>query len=746
MPNKIDRMTKLLSPTLLSLVLLVCMVGITRIEPLFLETVQNKTFDIFQNLHPRDYQETAVRILDIDDESLSRLGQWPWPRTLLAQVVTKLTEMDVLVIAFDMVFSEPDRTSPTHLSQFIPNTSNAAIVQQIIQQMPDHDAIFAESIAKAQVVTGFSFTADQNEKSPDSKSGISFAGDSPKKFLPEFKGAVINLPNIEVNAKGNGSFNIVSEQDGIVRRVPLLFHYKEKLYPSLTAEVARVASGAHNYIVTVSGSSREVSFGEPTGIVSVKVGNHIIPTDAHGHVWFYPTKYTKERWIPAWKLLQNEIEPSTLKQKIVFIGTSATGLKDIRATPLNPVTAGAEINAQLLEQILLGEFLHRPDWAPGAELTYLILLGLILILLMPRVGALWCAIIGGGSVLAASSLSWYAFTKLGWLIDPVLPSAICLTLYVVASLINFLKTEREKREIRNAFSHYMSPALVKRLAQDPSRLKLGGEIKNITILFSDIRGFTTISEQFSAEELTQFINRFLTPMTHQILRQKGTIDKYIGDCIMAFWNAPLDDADHAQNACQAALNMRDYLVHWNQEFQAEREASGKSFVPVRIGIGINTGDCCVGNMGSEQRFDYSVLGDDVNLASRLEGLSKIYGVDIVIGENTYQHVSDLAVIELDLVRVKGKKRATQIYGLLRRADFRNLKSFMTLENSHKKMLQAYRERNWDAAMDYAQKCLALDTPETRLRTFYKLYQERIKENKQHPLDDGWDGVHNAASK
>ena len=430
----------------------------------------------------------------------------------------------------------------------------------------------------------------------------------------------------------------------------------------------------------------------------------------------------------------------------MFIGTSATGLKDIRATAVNPAAPGVEVHAQLAEQILTGEFLQRPDWADGAETLYLMGLGLLLILLLPRAGAIACAWIGGSAVALVGGLSWYAFTKLHWLLDPVVPSLAVLAIYLVASFLNFLRVEAERRQVRSAFSRYLSPALADRLAKHPEQLKLGGETKTMTVLFSDIRGFTTLAERLSAEELTRFLNRFMTPMTGIIMARRGTIDKYIGDCIMAFWNAPLDDPDHPTHACEAALQMRRHLVVFNQTLQAEQAASSTPFEPVHIGIGMNTGACVVGNFGSEQRFDYSVLGDPVNLASRLEGQAKPYGVDVVLGESTAGLIQGFALLELDLMRVKGKMTPVHLFGLLGDATMEAEERFQTLRARHKEFLAAYRGQRWDEALRLMEACLQLDTARTRLRICYRLYQDRIRAYQAQPPDPGWDGVFVATSK
>ena len=731
---------------LFPLALLAFGIGLRATDPDVVQGLRLIVFDTFQRLHPRTYQPANVRIIDLDDESLERLGQWPWPRTLVARLVTRLNELGAAAIVFDMVFAEPDRTSPDQVLSLWPDTPAVRAFRRYSDESPNHDRVLAAAIADANVVTGFAFTYGNLPRKPAVKKGFAFSGDDPRRFLPAFTGAVVNLPEIENAAAGNGSFNMAAERDGIVRRMPTILRLGDDLYPSLMLEALRIAQGGGpTYIVKSSGASGERSLGEHTGINHVKVGAFIIPTDAQGRMWMRYTPFVPQRYVPIWRVLEADFPRDLVEGHIVVIGTSAAGLKDQRSTPLNLITPGVELHAQALEQIILNDYLERPDWANGAELVYLAILGLLLILLLPRVGALWCAVIGGSAIAAAFVFSWYAYTRVNWLFDPVFPSIFVLLIYLVESLIGFLRTEAEKRQVRNAFSRYMSPALVEQLAANPEKLQLGGEMKDMTLLFCDIRGFTSISETYKSDPqgLTRLINQFLTPMTDLILERRGTIDKYMGDCIMAFWNAPLDDEDHARNACASALAMMHRLDGLNEQLRAEAHAEKRRYIPIRVGIGLNSGNCCVGNMGSEQRFDYSVLGDDVNLASRLEGQSKTYGVDIVMGERTYLRVTDHATLELDLIKVKGKDEAVRIYALLGEADMHESDAFKALSECHQAMLDAYRSQHWQKARDLVAECRRLNGD---LSGLYDLYDGRLDAYEANPPAPDWDGVFIATTK
>ncbi len=704
-----------------------------------LEEVRLRVFDGYQRLAPRVSEETDVRVVDIDDESLSRIGQWPWPRTIVAELVTRLSLAGALAIGLDIVFPEPDRTSPMEVLKVWPKTEE---LQELLARLPDHDTALAEALALTPSVTGFVLVGEANDRVPVRKGSFANAGMDPRPFIPAFSGSVASLPALEGAARGNGSINQVPELDGILRRVPLVVRLGDRLYASLVTETLRVMQGASTTIIRASGAQATASFGAETGIDSIKIGSYVVPTDANGQFWLHYAPLSRDRTIPAWKVLAGGAGDDVFDGTIVLVGTSAAGLRDLRTSPLDPALPGIEAHAQAIEQILAGRTLLRPDWAHGAEILYVAALGVVLIFVLRRVGALWSAAVGAGAAALAIGASWQAFHKVGFLVDPVTPVAATLAVYMVATLLSYLTAERERREVRAAFSQYLAPAMVERLAADPSRLKLGGETREMTFLFCDVRGFTTISEGYKSDPqaLTRLINQFLTPMTDVILASRGTIDKYMGDCIMAFWNAPLDDPAHPINACRAALAMRAELIELNKRIAIEDEQAGRRHVPLAIGIGLNSGAVVVGNMGSDQRFDYSVLGDAVNLASRLEGQSKTYGVDIVVGEITRMAAPAFAYLELDLIAVKGKAEAARIHALRAAAPD---EAHIRLAAIQGEMLTAYRAQRWDEAATLLDTARSLATD---LAPLWALYAARIDGYRQDPPGPGWDGVYVARSK
>jgi adenylate cyclase len=394
--------------------------------------------------------------------------------------------------------------------------------------------------------------------------------------------------------------------------------------------------------------------------------------------------------------------------------------------------------------MLTGKHLLRPDYATGLELSFLMLSGAALTFLVLQSGAFAGALLGAVSISSVNIGAWLAFDHWGYLFDPVYPSLMLTGLYVFGTVYAYRGTEREKRRVRDAFSHYMSPAIVEELARNPSKLKLGGEMREVTILFCDVRGFTAISEGLDAEALSRFLNRLLTPLTNTVLANRGTIDKYMGDGVMAFWNAPLDDAEHARNACRAALDMLKEIEKLNELTAKEDAATGRRHIPIRVGIGINTALSCVGNLGSEQRFDYSVIGDGVNVASRLEGQTKFYGVPILVGESVAAAAPGVALLEVDFLSVKGKSQPLHVFALVGGEEHGAGHAFADLKHAHDAMLQAYRSRDFVEAGRHLVSAEALGGKD--LAQLYRLYGERIAAYTANPPPADWDGSAVAETK
>ena len=708
------------------------------------DQLRNLVFDTYQRQRPRAYRaDLPVRIVDIDEESLKRLGQWPWPRDLMARLVDRLGELGAAAVALDIIFAEPDRFSPANLARVWQDRPELAALRASLAQLPDTDAVLARSLARTPSVTAFALSDAGQAAAPAVKSGFASAGDDPLLFVRHFQGAVATLPAIEAGAAGNGAANYFPDPDNTIRSTPLVLALGNSLYPSFAAEALRVVQGATTYTIKSSGASLEANFGQPSGIAMIRIGSAVVPTDSRGRLLLHDTGHVEKRFVHAWRVLASDFNASEVAGMIILVGGTAEALKDLKTTPLAPVVPGVEIHAQVIEQILAQDFLHRPDWLQAAETLAFVLLGIILILAIRYVGALWSLLIALVAGAIAIAVSWYGFIRLDYLIDPLFPCLVILLVYLSSSLLAYLKTEREKRFIRNVFSRYLSPVLVDEVSRHPDRLRLGGEMRELTILFSDIRGFTQIAERLDPQELTTLVNRFLTPLTRVIQKSGGFIDKYMGDCIMAFWNAPLDVPAHGRKALAAALEMRTELERLNADLKAEAALAGRTPIALSAGIGLNSGRACVGNMGSEQRFDYSVIGDAANIASRLEGLSRAYGVDIVAGEDTTQQAPDLAFLELDRIRVKGRDTPLRIFTLIGDARIATSATFLQLKEGHATVLAAYRRQDWPAAQGALASCRPLAPS---LAALYDVYERRIADFEISPPPPDWDGVYTATTK
>ena len=728
---------------MLGFALLAALVATYYTNPYPVQYFQLKTFDYYQQLKPRPIpqpEQQPVVIIDLDESSLAEIGQWPWPRKILAQLVQNATQMGAAQVAFDVVFAEPDRMNPSSVIAALGDLDEET--RNRLRQIKGGDALFAEAIKKSRVVLGQAgYWEDLETKpSPPVRSSVAFLkqgeGVDPKRFLPEFRSLVRNVAEIETVASGRGIFSLVPEPDGIVRRVPTMFLHKDQFYPSLSVEMLRVAFNRPTTLVRANAA----------GITEMAITKDVkIPTDRNGRVYPYFSKSDKTKYIPAKDILAGTVDPKKLAGKLAIVGTSAVGLLDIRAVPTEPVIPGVEVHVQLIESALNKAYLSRPNYFEVAEMSLLLAGGLMLIWLVPFIGAKWTALLFFAIAGGAGGTSWHLFTNERLLFDAGFSILSLLLLYTLLTYTGYAKEEAQRRQVRTAFAHYLSPAMVEKLAEDPSHLKLGGEMRNMTVLFCDVRGFTTISEMFDAQGLTKLINRLLTPLTGIILKRLGTVDKYIGDCIMAFWNAPLDDPDHGRNACRAALEMNKAMIEFDKTIEAEAKQENRKHAPLKIGTGINSGDIVVGNMGSDQRFDYSVLGDNVNLASRLEGQCKTYHVDIVVGQNTAEKAPDFALLEADAIKVKGKTEAVHIYALVGDETVAATPEYIGLKKQHDAMLAAYRAQKWDLARMKLQACRG-NLNGFNLGELYSVYEERIAEFEAHPPPPDWDGVFVATSK
>jgi adenylate cyclase len=726
------------SARLLCLVLLFALLFMRVSDPRPLEELRLRTFDLFQVIKPREATQRPVVIVDIDEPSLQKLGQWPWPRTRVAELITKLTKLGAAAIGFDVVFAEADRMSPALAADAFHELDEET--RNKLRAMPSNDQVMADAMRQSRVVLGESGLPEVKPQAVGQPPtiGIATLGGDPTPYLFDFPGLLRNVPVIENAATGRGLFSIRTERDGIVRRIPMVMRAQGSIMPSLTFEMLRVATNSSTILIRTN----------EAGVQSVALPGFVIPTDRNAQLWVQFAPGDRDRYVSAIDVLEGRVPADRVSQRLVLLGTSATGLLDLKTTPVDPSMPGVEVHAQILENILTNAMLSAPNYAISLELATAVVAGLAIIALAPILGPALLLLFGAAVVAALIGTSWYMFANEKLLIDFTFPLLSSLAIYLTLVFTNFVKEQAQRRQIRSAFSQYLSPALVEELARSPDKLKLGGEQRDMTIMFSDVRGFTTISEIFkeNPQGLTALMNSFLTPLTNAIIDRKGTIDKYMGDAIMAFWNAPLDDPSHELNACEAALDMLDRVENLNRKNEEAAKSNGSRFVPIHIGVGINTGHCVVGNMGSDLRFDYSVLGDSVNLASRLEGQCKSYGLPIIIGSRTAAAIKDkFAILELDFIAVKGKTEPEVVYAIVGREDMTRSGRFQRWRELNMKMLSHYRSREWDAALAVIAEGQAADE-ENRFRTLYNVYAERIRGFQLNPPPEDWNGAYALESK
>jgi adenylate cyclase len=721
--------------------LLLAGVVATRIwDPAPIETLRLRTFDLYQVAHPRKPADLPIVIVDIDEESLAALGQWPWPRTLVSALVARLRNAPAIAVGFDIIFVEADRMSPGPIAKSLVLLDDATREQLL--RLPSNDEIFARTLKETRVILGQSGHHREigDFSRPIKAPPLASIGGDPKRYLPQFAGLVRNIEILEDAAPGQGAVTLLPDADNVVRSVNGAVVVRDTVLPSLVLEMLRVATGS---------SAIAIKVGE-AGIKSYVVGGVEVPSTRDGRIWVYYGAHDPNRYVSAHEVLSGAVPKERLANKLVLIGTSATGLFDIKATPLNPVMPGVEVHAQLLETILASSYLLRPNYALGAELTMTAVVGLLVVTIIPVLGAVYTLLLGAGVAAVLSGFSWYLFIEHRVLLDVAYPLIGSLAIYVFMVFANYFREEAKRQQVRGAFSQYLSPELVERLAANPDQLVLGGQTREMTILFCDAHGFTAIAERHKKDPqgLTRLMNRLLTPLTHEIVERQGTIDKYIGDAVMAFWNAPLDDPNHQLHACEAALAMSIAVVQLNAELLEEAGAREQMHQALRVGIGINSGDCVVGNFGSDLRFDYSVLGDPVNVASRLEGQSRVYGFDILVGDATARAVEGrVALLELDRLRVKGKDEPERIHALLGDKALAADSGFQALSARHVLMLQAYRTQDWDTATKHLIACRDKASRQNLgLDGYYTLMAARIDGFRAAPPDPDWDGTARADTK
>ncbi len=710
------------------LFLSLCMGYIHSVQPVFLQYLEKKLFDTYlQSMHRTQTSGVPV-IVDIDEKTLKEFGQWPWPRYLVASLMQKVQSLGASSIGLDFVFAEPDRTSLDVLKQEMNEFYQLNVkILGVPEFFQDNDKIFADVLANGPFILGyhFNYEATGREQRQCVLHQINQAFRSEDGTTPDVDyfisapDVTCNIPVLSEAIRSSGSFNTIPDEDGIIRSQPLFFRWKENLYPSLALATYLKGRPVTNLIVGFAND----------GVASLQLDDLVIPLDQAGRMLI--NMRGPQRTFPYYSardVLRDILPRDTFKDKIVFVGTSAAGLKDLRATALDSVYPGVEVHATIVDNILQRDFLSLPRQKNLIQYLLILFLGGLATALLAQTSAIWSLL---PLSLCAAGL-WYGtraiFAQSGLFISPLLPLMTLAAIFAMLTLIKFWREELEKRFYHSAFSHYVSKAVVDQIVKSPEKLSLSGEERDVSILFSDIRSFTTLSEQLSPNQVSELLHAYFTPMTRRIIAHEGTLDKFIGDAVMAFWNAPLDIVEHQRKAVAASFEMLTELATLNQSFKTAYN------LELKIGIGLHSGQVRVGNMGSADLFDYTIIGDNVNVASRLEGLTKYYGQEIIVSESIRNACGDVYFfLEIDTVRVKGRVLPLIIY---RPFPLAEAKAREEEFSCYARALEHYKQQHFSEA----QRLFVELREGLRDAKLYAIYQERCKTLQSLPPPTDWDHV------
>ncbi|MDQ2988858.1 MAG: adenylate/guanylate cyclase domain-containing protein [Pseudomonadota bacterium] len=683
--------------------------------------------------------DPRIVIVDIDENSLNEVGRWPWPRDRMARLVDRLFDnYHVRLLGFDIVMAEPDNSSGLRgleqlgAREFKDNAQYHAGLARLRPAL-DYDEAFAASLRGRPVILGY-YLSNEGASSgampaPALASGL-LAGHNIA--ITTWRNFGANLPRLQQAAADAGHFNPIIDPDGSIRRVPLLARLGKEHYQSFSLALVRAYLNGAAVLPRFGDTGAD---GDYAAVEALDLSNGrslaaSVPVDQNVAAWVpYRGPAGSFKYVSAADVLAGRVAPAQLAGRIVIVGTSAPGLRDARTTPVGEVYPGMEVHANLVSGMLDGRVKQRPQYADAADLVLLLGVGLLMIFGFPWRSPLWSGASTAALILAMALGDLALWQYAGWILAPAGALILCVLLYGWNTAYGYFIEARAKGQILRRFGQYVPPELVDKMSLDPSRYNMDSRKAELTVLFSDVRDFTSISERLAPEQLARFMNEYLTAMTLVIRRHGGTLDKYVGDAIVAFWGAPMDDPHHAQHAVLAALEMQDEVVRLNQSLVPQ------GWPALQVGIGINTGLMTVGDMGSSVRLAYTVMGDAVNLGARLESKSKDYGVGIIVGQSTQAASPGIAYRELDRVQVKGKDEAVTIYQPLGRHGERETVGAAELA-SWQEVLRSFRERDWTGT-EIALRVLLKDAPGQRL---YQLYLQRVLAFQLAPPGPDWGGV------
>lgn len=689
--------------------------------PSLLDSFDNRIRDSYFIFKGETKTSNNVVIIDIDDSSIKEFGQWPWSRNILSKIIENLTNSNIAVVGMDIVFAEEDRTSPSLIAKKL----------GIKKELENYDFEFSQVISTSPVILGYSFNIEDNNSSKNSPQipaiFIEKNKNSDTNYLIEAFGTTLNLPILQENSYSSGFFNIIPDESGVIRSVPLLISYNDTLYPSLALEMIRALNDTQKVFVNY----------DENGVSNIQLGDFYIPTDKFGRIFINYRGASKSfQYISAKDIYNNNFKVEDIEGKIALLGTSATGLYDLRATPYENVFPGVEVHANVIDNILQGDFIQKASYLDGVNIVSILVLAFFVFFLVSVTPFFLKPFV---FILFFSTyvvFSYQALFSYGLVLNIVFPMLSIVLAFVFSIIIDFFYNIKQEKAIKNKFASKVSKSVMEDILKNIDNNEFSAKNKEITIFFSDIRGFTQISEQLKAKELIEYLNAYMEPMSSIIIKNQGTIDKFIGDAIMAYWNAPIDVENHADMAVKASLEQLVALDELNRKFVKDK-------LPIiDIGIGLNSGEVIVGEMGSSLRSDYTVIGDAINLGSRVESLCKYYGSKLNITNFTKDKLKEKYIFRfLDFVRVKGKNQPVEIWQVIGKGEVQDeLKD--ELEDYHK-AIEFYKESNF---LDALELFIKLDNLENKTnKNIYKIYIKRCEEFIQTPPKD-FDGVYEHTTK
>ncbi|MEZ4528582.1 MAG: CHASE2 domain-containing protein [Desulfobacterales bacterium] len=744
---------KEIHPLTISLIAIAAVVFIFLAQFPFLHRIELETLDLRFRFRGEKKTGDNIVLAVVDEKSIREQGKWIWPRHRFADLINRLSDAGAKVIAFDIGFLEADRNDQNiietlekvgqQLKSSGSLTRETENFMALLKAQANADQILADAIRKAKpkIVLGYFFHTGLSplehpaeEDFRIQQENIAGSEYKIKKMSPDFQGehllaGILPQSNIKIvsdSSEYSGHFNMEPDSDGVIRFIPLVVRFRDSFYAPLSLMTAGAWLDAPAGIQVDS-----------TGVRSIRIGTISIPTDSDGRMFInYRGGEGTFPHISVTDILHGRVPAERFRDKIVMVGVTAIGIYDMRVVPFDNVFPGLEIHANAVDNILSKDFLKKPDWMFLFDIAGLMFSGMLLGLLLPRMsmemGTVTVFVLFSGYILLAQ----YLFSAHGLIITLIYPLLLMLILYTGITVYHFFRESRQKKFIKDAFSHYLAPSVVKKLIESPENLELGGEERHITAFFSDLQGFTGISEKLTPSEIRDLLNEFLTEMTDIILKYEGTVDKFEGDAIIAFFGAPNQLENHAKVACKAGIDMQKRLAELRKKWREEQRPE------LKMRIGMNTGMAVVGNMGSKNRMDYTMIGDTVNTAARLEGMNKVYGTYTLISQFTCKEAGqEILTRELDMVSLVGKKDALKIYevmGYPEEAD-ENLKKTIGF---YADGIAAYREMNWEKAIDDFENALKLRPDDAPSR----IMLERCREFKENPPDANWGGVYAAKSK